>query len=309
MPRPIWKGVIAFGMVSIPVRLSKATEEQDLRFHLLHAPDHARLKQLRVCSEDGQQVAMNETVKAYEVSPDEYVVMEPADFEQVQVESARTIEINEFVPLDAIDPIYFERSYFLEPETTGRKPFALLRRALEDGRRIGIAHLTMAQKEYLCAIRLYRGTLLLNTLHYADEIRAAPEGVATDEVKISDKEVALAASLVEALSEEFAPEKYHDRYREALLAIVTNKQEGQQIEPKRMATSRMAATDLMSALRESVEAVRKNKTQVSAVPRAKAAGGKPATQPPATTARRGKPAETAPIVETVAAKRRVRKAS
>ena len=106
MPRPIWKGVIAFGMVSIPVRLSKATEEQDLRFHLLHAPDHARLKQLRVCSEDGQQVAMNETVKAYEVSPDEYVVMEPADFEQVQVESARTIEINEFVPLDAIDPIY-----------------------------------------------------------------------------------------------------------------------------------------------------------------------------------------------------------
>jgi DNA end-binding protein Ku len=306
--RPIWKGHISFGMVSIPVRLSKATEEHDIRFHLLHKPDNARLKQLRICSEDGKQVTADETVKAFEVSPDEYIVMEPADFEQVQIESTRTIEINEFVPLESIDPIYFETSYFLDPEPTGRKPFALLRRALEDARRVGLAHLTMAQKEYLCAIRLYQGTLFLNTLHYADEIREAPEDVSTDDVKITDKEIALAASLIDALSEDFEPDKYHDRYRDALLAMITKKQEGQQLEPKRSPTSRMAATDLMDALRESVEALRKGKQAAAGAPkRASATTVKPAAN--GALSRRGKSVVAVPVVEPVPARRRERKAS
>jgi DNA end-binding protein Ku len=307
-PRPIWKGVIAFGMVSIPVRLSKATEEHDLRFHLLHKTDNARLKQLRVCTEDGETVTLDQTVRAFEPSPGEYVVMDPEDFEKVQVESARTIDIDEFVPLESIDPIYFENSYFLEPEATGKKPFVLLRQALTEGKRVGIAHLTMSQKEYLCAVRVYRSTLMLETLRYADEVRSASEEISADEVKISDKEVQLAASLVEALSGEFEPEKYHDRYRDALLDAITKKQEGQQFEPKKLPTSRAAATDLMAALRESVEAVRKSKGTSTA-----AANGNSAStgqKPPAS--RRGKPrpevTEEEPEVEE-APKRRVRKAS
>jgi len=302
-PRPIWKGVIAFGMVSIPVRLSKATEEHDLRFHLLHKPDHARLKQVRLCTEDGGQVALDDTVKAYEPAPGEYVIMDPEDFAKVQVESARTIEISEFVPLQSIDPIFFESSYFLEPETTGRKPFALLRQALLDGGRVGIANLTMGQKEYLCAIRVYRSTLVLETLRYADEVRAATEGISPEEVKITDKETALAASLVEALSAEFEPEKYHDRYRDALLEVITKKQEGQQFEPKRAPTSRAAATDLMAALRDSVEAVRKSK----AAPASKTG----AAARPAASAR-GRQTKLAPVaepeLEEAPVKRRARKA-
>jgi DNA end-binding protein Ku len=307
-PRPIWKGVIAFGMVSIPVRLSKATEEHDLRFHLLHKPDHARLKQLRVCTEDGETVTLDETVRAFEPAPGEYVVMDPEDFEKVQVESARTIDIDEFVPLESIDPIYFESSYFLEPESTGKKPFVLLRQALIEGQRVGIAHLTMAQKEYLCAVRVYRSTLMLETLRYADEVRSASEEISADEVKITDKEVQLAASLVEALSGEFDPEKYHDRYRDALLEVITKKQEGQQFEPKILPTSRGAATDLMAALRESVEAVRKSKGTPAAA--AADGNGASATQKPAT-ARRGKAqaVEAEPEAEEAPTKRRVRKAS
>lgn len=305
-PRPIWKGVIAFGMVSIPVRLSKATEEHDLRFHLLHKPDHARLKQLRVCTEDGEQVTLDDTVRAFEPSPGEYVVMDPEDFEKVQVESARTIEINEFVPLESIDPIYFENSYFLEPETTGKKPFVLLRQALQDGKRVGIANLTMSQKEYLCAVRVYRSTLMLETLRYADEVRTASEEISADEVKISDKEIQLAMSLVDALSADFEPDKYHDRYRDALLEVITKKQEGQQFEPKRLPTSRAAATDLMAALRDSVEAVRKNKGTPAASPE----GNGRTAAPKAATARRGKAAEEPePEVEEAPARRRVRKAS
>jgi DNA end-binding protein Ku len=309
-PRPIWRGVVAFGMVSIPVRLSKATEEHDLRFHLLHKPDHARLKQLRVCSEDGKEVALADTVKAYEASPGEYILMEPEDFEKVEPESARTIEIHEFVPLESIDPIYFENSYFLDPETTGKKPFALLRRALEEGRRVGIANLTMGQKEYLCALRLYRSTLLLNTLRYADEVRTASEEVSLDEVKVTEKEIDLAKSLVEALSADFEPEKYHDHYRETLIEAITKKQEGQEIEPKRAATSRVAATDLMQALRDSVDAVRKIKDTAAKAP--KRASGKAQTAAPvaATSARRAKvPPVVENIEEAAPVKRRTRKAS
>jgi DNA end-binding protein Ku len=298
-PRPIWKGVIAFGMVSIPVHLSKATEEHDLRFHLLHKPDHARLKQVRLCTEDGNQVTLDDTVRAFEPTPGEYVVMDPEDFAKVQVESARTIEISEFVPLEAIDPIYFEASYFLEPETTGRKPFALLRQALLDGQRVGVANLTMGQKEYLCAIRVYRNTLILETLRYADEVRPAAEGVSADEVKITDKETALAASLVDALSAEFEPEKYHDRYRDALLEVITKKQEGQQFEPKHLPTSRAAATDLMAALRDSVEAARKNKG-------AAASAAKPASS--ARGRQREAPAPEPDIEEEAPTRRRARKA-
>ena len=305
-PRPIWKGVIAFGMVSIPVRLSKATEEHDLRFHLLHKPDHARLKQLRVCTEDGEQVALDDTVRAFEPSPGEYVVMDPEDFEKVQVESARTIEINEFVPLESIDPIYFENSYFLEPETTGKKPFVLLRQALQDGKRVGIANLTMSQKEYLCAVRVYRSTLMLETLRYADEVRTASEEISADEVKISDKEIQLAMSLVDALSGDFEPEKYHDHYRDALLDAITKKQEGQEFEPKRLPTSRAAATDLMAALRDSVEAVRKSKGGSDA---AAGTNGRSAAAKPASGRKAKAEEETEAEVEEAPAKRRVRKAS
>jgi DNA end-binding protein Ku len=257
MARAIWKGAISFGLVTIPVRLATAVQDKDVSFHLLHKTCGTRLKQLRWCPEHDTAVEWSEVVRGFEWAPGEYVIMDDDDFEKVAVESTRTIEIAEFVPLDQIDPIFFERSYFLEPEDVGRKPFVLLRQALEDDQRVGIARLTMRQREYLCAVRLYENTLLLNTLRYADEIRAAEDAPTMEDVKVTDKEVAMAKTLIDVLSADFEPDKYEDRYRTGLLEIIEEKREGREIEAPAVKPTKPVAEDLMAALRASVEAVRK----------------------------------------------------
>jgi DNA end-binding protein Ku len=257
MARAIWKGAISFGLVTIPVRLGTALQDKDVSFHLLHKSCGTRLKQLRWCPEHEEPVEWADVVRGFEWAPGEYVIMDDEDFEKVSVESTRTIEISEFVPLDQIDPIYFERSYFLEPEDVGKKPFVLLRQALEDDKRVGIARLTMRQREYLCAIRLYENTLLLNTLHYADEIRAAEDAPTMKDVKVTDKEVAMAKTLIDVLSGDFEPDKYEDRYRSGLLEIIEDKREGKEVVAPKAKPTKPVAEDLMAALRASVEAVRK----------------------------------------------------
>jgi DNA end-binding protein Ku len=256
VPRSIWKGVITFGMVSIPVRLFPATQDKDVSFHLLHQPDHSRVKFKRFCAAEDVEVSQEELVKAYEIRKDEYVEITDEDLEQLPLPARHTIELSAFVNASEIDPIYYEKSYYLEPEESGLKPYALLIKVLEKKGVTGVASIAIRNKESLCALRPLDDTLLLETLHYPDEIRERE--VSLPNVLVNDKELAVASTLVDALAEPFDPSKYHDHYREALLELIQSKAEGRAIvtpeEPKAA-----EVTDLMSALRASIEAARQRK--------------------------------------------------
>ena len=257
MPRSIWKGAISFGMVSIPIKLYTATEEKDVSFNLLHKKDGVRIKQQRFCPEEETVVEWNDVVRGYEIGPDQYVIMEPEDFDKVPVDTTRTIEITDFVPDEQIDPIYYQKTYYLEPDKVGAKPFALLREVLKDSKLVALAKVTLRQKEQLCTLRVYNNVVALETMFYADEIRGTEE-LEAPELSINEKELTMARSLVEMLTGDFQPEKYHDAYREALLELIEAKAEGQEI--KRPAPVASKITDLMEALRASVEAARKDRT-------------------------------------------------
>ncbi len=256
VPRSIWKGVITFGMVSIPVRLLPATQDKDVSFHLLHAEDHSRIKFKRWCPVDDREVPNEELTRAYEVSKGQYVEVSDEDLERLPLPSKHAIELSAFVKSDDIDPVYYEKSYYLEPEETGLKAYALLMRVLKSKDVAGVAKIALRNKEHLCALRPLEGTLVLETLHYPDEIREHEQKL--PKVMVTDREVDIAGSLVEALSEKFDPEKYHDQYREALLEVIASKAEGREVvSPEGPPAEKV--TDLMSALRASVEAARKRR--------------------------------------------------
>src|SRR3984893_1606312 len=214
MPRSIWKGVITFGMVSIPVRLFPATQDKDVSFHLLHQPDHSRIKFKRWCEAEDHEVEQDELVRAFEVSKGQYVEITDEDLEQLPLPARHTIELSAFVSSSEIDPIYYDKSYYLEPEETGLKPYALLMGVLEKKAVTGVASIALRNKESLCALRPADGALLLETLHYPDEIRAREDSLPN--VLVNDKELAVAGALVDALAEPFDPSQYHDHYRAAL---------------------------------------------------------------------------------------------
>ena len=262
MPRAIWKGAISFGMVSIPIKLYTATDEKDVSFNLLHKKDGARIKQQRYCPEDDAVIEWNDVARGYEIAPDQYVIMEPEDFEKVPVDTTHTIEITDFVPSEQIDPIYYQKTYYLEPEKIGGKPFTLLREVLKDSKLVALAKVTLRQKEQLCTLRVYHNTISLETMFYADEIRATEEIDVPEDVAVGEKELQMAKSLVDMLTGNFEPGKYHDNYREALLELIERKSEGQEI--KRPAPAAGKVTDLMEALRASVEAARREKAGTTA---------------------------------------------
>jgi DNA end-binding protein Ku len=256
VPRSIWKGVITFGMVSIPVRLLAATQDKDVSFHLLHQPDHARIKFKRWCSVEDREVPNEELVRAYEISKDQYVELTDEDLAKLPLPSKHTIELSAFVSLHEIDPIYFEKSYYLEPEEAGLKPYTLLVKVLESKGVSGVAKIALRNKEHLCALRPLDGTLVLETLHYPDEIRGREQQLPN--VLVSDREVSVAGSLVDALIEPFDPSQYHDNYREAVLELISQKTHGRQVVAPEGAPP-TNVTDLMSALRASVEAARQRR--------------------------------------------------
>ena len=260
MPRPLWKGAISFGMVSIPIKLYTATEEKDVHFNMLHAEDQARIRQKRFCSEEDIEVSNDEIVKGYEITPGRYVVLEDEDFEKVPVVTTHTITIDAFVSLSQIDPIHYQKTYYLEPEEVGIKPFALLMKTLEETERVAVAKVTLRQKEQLCTLRVYGGTIALETMFYSDEVRSPKDlTVPGEDIKVNDKELAMAKSLVDMLTtDEFDLGDYKDEYREALLEIIQRKAEGLTIEEPEPRVARI--TDLTEALRASVEAIRKSKT-------------------------------------------------
>ena len=258
--RSIWRGAISFGMVSIPVKLYSATEQKDVRFRLLHKTDGAPIKEKRVCTADGKEVEWEDLVRGYEVGKGEYVILDPEEIDEAKPESATTIEIGDFVKLKEIDPIYFEKSYFLEPTDVGAKPFTLLKRALEETGRTAVARVVIRTKERLATIRPYDDTLILETMFWPDEIRSTgsldvPEG---NEATVRAKELDMARSLVENLSDRFKPEEYRDEYRVALEELIARKLKGEQRSAKRRKPE-PKVTDLMDALKQSVEASRSSR--------------------------------------------------
>ena len=257
MARAIWSGSIGFGMVSIPVKLFGATESKDISFNLLHATCGTRLKQLRWCPTDEQEVPWNETVRGYEYAKDQYVTLTDEDFEKLPLPSKHTIELTAFVKEDEIDPVYYERSYHLAPDERGEKAYALLIRTLEKKGLTAIATITIRKKEQLCALRPMDGALMLETLYYPDEIRARPE-MDLDNVKITDRELDMAFTLIDLLRKPFDPEEYKDQYREALTQVIDAKLEGREV-VESPPSRESKVLDLADALRRSVEAAKKSK--------------------------------------------------
>ncbi len=277
-PRSMWKGAISFGLVTIPVAVYPATEEKSLKFNQLHDEDMGRIRYKRVCSVDGEEVDFEHIVKGYEIEKDRYVILTDDDMDAVPVESSRAIDIQQFVELDEIDPILFKKSYYLVPDETGAKAYALLRKALAEEKKVGIAKVSFRDKEHLAALRFKDKVFVLETMYWPDEIRAADfETVDADE-KVRATEVDMAKSLIDSLTEPWNPEGFKDEYREALLDIVEKKVAGEPIEaPAEAAPARVV--DLMEALKASVAAA-KEKTP-SARTKRPAAKRPAAKKPPA----------------------------
>ncbi len=255
MPSTIWTGSISFGLVTVPVRLTPATRSRDVSFHQLEAETGARIRYRRVSEQTGEEVSNDRIVKGYEVSQGRYVVFEPDELKALAPKSTRTIDIEDFVDLDDIDPIYFEQPYYVLPDKNAVKPYALLVRAMEELRKVAVGRVVIRSKEHLVAIRPINGLLCVETMRFADEVISIEELGAPDtsEIEISDRELAMAQQLVETLAAEWEPVKYHDEYREEVLGLIEAKAAGQEVvaEPEPEAPAKVL--DLMSALQASLE--------------------------------------------------------
>ena len=270
-PRAIWKGSISFGMVAIPIRLYPATQAKDISFVTLHSACHSRIRHRRYCPHHEEFVEPDEIVKGYEYAKDQYVIMEAADFEELPVPSARTIEIVRFIQLSDIDPMYFERGYVLEPEAVGQKPFYLLKHALERTDRVAVAKVSLRQKEHLCCLRPYDRGIAMATMFYPDEIRSTAElDLPEEEAAVSDQELAMAVTLIDQLTGPFEPEQFSDEYRSILERVIEAKLGTAEPVAAASAPDRGKVVDLMEALKASIQAA---KQQTKPEPVAKSRGG------------------------------------
>lgn len=251
MAASVWTGYLTFGLISMPVRLFSGARSTRISFHMLHRDDLTRVKQQLYCPNDERVVERNEIVKGYEYRKGEYVVIEPEEIKKIEPRTAKAMEILEFVKQEEIDPIYFESSYYLMPEEAGRKPYALLARALEETQYVAIAKLAMHNREYTVFLRPYEGGMMLHTMYYQDEVRAMPE-FGEDHSKLKDAEVKVAHQLIEALAAEWDPTKYYDTFEENVKKLIKAHLEGKEVTP--VETPRRAAppTDLMAALKKSL---------------------------------------------------------
>jgi DNA end-binding protein Ku len=256
--KTIWKGAISFGLVTIPVKLYPATEEKSLHFNQLHAADNGRIRYKRVCSVCGEEVSYQDIVKGYEYEKDHYVTLTDEELRALPVPTARSIEIERFVESEQIDPIYFQRSYYVVPDGTGLKAYHLLREAIGDDGKVALARIALREKEHLATLRLRDNVLVLETMYWPDEIRAPRFDELDEEVELRPQEIRMARSLIDSLTDDFQPEEFHDAYRAALEDVVAKKVQGEEItfveeaEPSKV-------VDLMEALRASVEAAKSSR--------------------------------------------------
>jgi DNA end-binding protein Ku len=258
--RSIWKGAISFGLVTIPVKLYSATEERDVSFHQVRRSDGSRIKYKRVAAADGEEVSYGDIAKGYELPTGETVVLTDEDFADLPLTTNRAIDVLQFVPLDQVDPIYFAKSYYLEPDKAGVKPYVLLRDALEESGKVALVKVALRQRERLATLRVRDGVFVLETMNWPDEVREPDFGFLGDEVEVRPQELAMATSLIDSLSGDFEPEQYHDDYRQALESLIEAKVAGRDVvAPTDEPATGGAVVDLMAALRASVEAARKNR--------------------------------------------------
>ena len=263
MAKTIWKGAISFGLVTIPIRVYTATDEKSLKFNQLHEKDQGRIKYKRVCSIDGEEVPYDEIVKGYEYEKDHYVVLDDDELDR-GIRSSRAIDILKFVPEDEIDAIYWKNPYYLVPEQTGAKAYALLRKALGEEGYVALAKVSFRDKEHLATLRLRGNVFVLETMYWPDEIRPADfEELEIDE-EVRPQELTMARSLIENMTDHFDPDEFHDEYREKLEEVVEAKIQGKEIAVVEE-TGTATVVDLMEALKASVEA--------SGTPKPKAASG------------------------------------
>ena len=258
MPRAIWSGSISFGLVNIPVKLYGAVSRKTVHFNQLDARTNSRVKQKRVNPETGDEVPYEQIVKGYELSSGAYVVVTDDELAALDPKAVRTIDIDEFVDLVDIDPIFYDSAYYLAPDKAS-KPYALLAKAMEETGKVGIAHFVMRTKQYLAAIRPKDGRLLLSTMVYADEVNdpaSIPELDELGDIELPEKEVAMAEQLITSLSADFEPERFTDTYREAVLELIERKAAGEEIVAPAAAAEPDKVVDLMAALEASVAAAK-----------------------------------------------------
>jgi DNA end-binding protein Ku len=255
--RAIWKGAVSFGLVSIAVKLYSATEEKDIRFHQVHRADGGRIKYKRTCSICGEEVSYDDIAKGYDLGGGEIIVLTDEDFADLPLTTSRAIDVLEFVPQEQVDPIYYNKSYFLEPDKTAAKPYVLLRDALERTDRVAIVKVALRQREQLATLRVREGVMVLNTMLWPDEVRKPTFEFLGDDVEARPAELAMAGSLIESMAADFDPEQYTDNYREALQEVIDAKVAGREVvQPEEAEAPPSAAVDLMAALRASVERAR-----------------------------------------------------
>ncbi len=259
--RAIWKGAVSFGLVNVPVKLYSATESHDVSFRQVHAKDGGRIKYQRVCSVDGEEVAYSEIAKGYETEDGEMVILTEDDMAELPLTSSREIAVEKFVPTDQIDPMLFEKSYYLEPEKSGAKPYALLRQALLDADRMAVVTVALRQRTSVAVLRVRDDVIVLQTMMWPDEVRQPDFSIEPGEIK--DAEVKMAHLLVETLAGDFEPSDFEDDYAGAVEALVKAKIEGGEV--KKTATTTKSSgevVDLLAALQRSVEAAKTARGEV-----------------------------------------------
>jgi DNA end-binding protein Ku len=258
MARAIWSGAISFGLVNVPVKLFSATSPKTVRFHQVSAKTGARIRQKRVDPSTGEEVPYEEIVKGYEISPDRYVLIDPDELEALDPKATKTIDIEDFVDLDEIDPIYYDHSYYLAPTAGGAKAYRLLLDAMGESGKVGIGRVVLRSKQQLCALRPNEDVLTLSTMLFGDEV-LAPDRLdeldAVEDAPASDRELKMAEQLINSLSRQFDPSKYHDDYRERVIQLIERKAAGEEIAVEPEAEEPAAAPDLMAALEASLAAV------------------------------------------------------
>jgi DNA end-binding protein Ku len=306
--RSIWKGSISFGLVSIPVKLYSATEEKDVAFHQVHRTDGGRIKYKRTCSIDGEEVAYGDIAKGFELPDGDVVVLTDDDLAELPLTSSREIDVLSFVPLDQVDPIYFAKSYFLEPEAKATKPYVLLRDALEESGRVAIVKVALRRREALAALRVREGVVTLETMLWPDEIRTADFAFLGEKVEVRPQELAMAHSLIESLTADFDPEQFTDQYRAALDSVIEAKIEGRDVVPvpdnAELGTPGKVV-DLVSALQASIDAANRRRSAAAggadhSAPAARRTAKKAPASKTATTAKVSKVAGVAPAKKAAA---------
>jgi DNA end-binding protein Ku len=271
--RSIWKGAISFGLLNIPVKLYTATDQRDIAFRQVHKADGGQIRFRRVCSLDGEEVPYSDIAKGYPLPSGEMIVLADEDFSSLPLATSKTIEVLQFTPAEQVDPIFFAKSYYLEPDDTGVKPYVLLRDALEQSGRVAIVKVALRQRESLAMLRVREGVFVMETMLWPDEVRAADFAFQDEDVEIRPQELKMAGSLIDTMTADFEPDEYHDDYREALEEVIEAKINGHEAvvpggEPEEVAP----VTDLVATLRASVEAAKGNRGKQQAKQPSQSAG-------------------------------------